>query len=355
MIDYIEIKGYKSIKELRFDIKSINVLIGANGVGKSNFISFFRFLNNAYNQNLANYVSKNGGVNKFLYRGRKITKRIEYKISFDSDTNAYRMILEPGEEKFVVISELMSYKRGSEYDIASGGYETNIRKDGGFKAQYIRRYLETLKVYHFHDVGKDSPFNSDSKINDCYSLSSNGENLASVLYHYKNEEAQVYNRIVKTIQAIAPYFLDFVLKPNSDNEYIRLAWQEKDNELVYGVTDFSDGTMRFVALVTLFLQPNLPKAIIIDEPELGLHPTAIAKLAGLIKSASQRYCQVVLATQSVELVNCFAPEDIVVVDKKAGESTLSRLDSKELGSWLEEYSIGDLWKQNIINKGQPSK
>ena len=172
-----------------------------------------------------------------------------------------------------------------------------------------------------------------------------------MLYKIKQEKPKTYNWILQTIQSIAPYFLDFVLNPN-ENGYIELLWRNKFNEQLYNTYNFSDGTLRLIALTTLLLQPKLPQTIIIDEPELGLHPFAIAKLAGLIKSASQRGCQIIVATQSVELINYFTPEDIITVDYKNGESVFERLDEASLAIWLEDFSLGELWKGNFIN-GQP--
>ena len=179
------------------------------------------------------------------------------------------------------------------------------------------------------------------------------ENLGAFLYNIASENKIVYNLIVKTIQSIAPYFMDFFLIPEA-NKNIKLKWRSKYSSTVYGVNDLSDGTIRFIALTILFLQPRLPETIIIDEPELGLHPTAITKLAGLIKSVSSKDCQVIIATQSTDLISHFDPEDIVTVDQINGESIFNRLSSETLSQWLEDYTIDDLWKRNIISSGQPN-
>ena len=128
---------------------------------------------------------------------------------------------------------------------------------------------------------------------------------------------------------------------------------DKFSSTIYGPTDFSDGTIRFIALATLFLQPEPPKVIIIDEPELGLHPLAIQKLSGLIKSAAAKGTQVILATQSCDLISLFEAEDIITVNQENGSTVMNRLDEKELKAWLEDYTLGELWKQNILKGGQP--
>lgn len=182
-------------------------------------------------------------------------------------------------------------------------------------------------------------------------LHDKGENIASILYNIRNEHPKVYNRILKTIQNIAPNFLDFVLQPN-ETGFLKLFWQNKDSQYNYGVNDLSDGTIRFIALVVLFMQPNLPETIVLDEPELGLHPQAIGILAGLIQSAS-RSSQIIIATQSADLINNFTPEEIIAVNQKKGCSIFQRLDTENLDIWLQEYSLGELWQRNILKKAQP--
>lgn len=349
-MESIDIKGFKSIKELQLPLKPINILIGANGSGKSNFLSFFELLQNIYRKNLQGYVALNGGVDKFLYNGSKVTQEIEGKLTFSA--NSYSFTLKKGENNLTFSKETLSYYDNNYYEVSNFSSETYLHSSGMPRAEYIKDYLEEVRKYHFHDTGKNAPFHKTSNIKtDFLYLYSNGSNIAALLYKIKQEKPKTYNWILQTIQSIAPYFLDFVLNPN-ENGYIELLWRNKFNEQLYNTYNFSDGTLRFIALTVLLLQPKLPQTIIIDEPELGLHPFAIAKLAGLIKSASQRGCQIIVATQSVELINYFTPEDIITVDYKNGESVFERLDEASLAIWLEDFSLGELWKGNFIN-GQP--
>jgi predicted ATPase len=214
--------------------------------------------------------------------------------------------------------------------------------------------LNGLRKYHFHDTSDKSPFTKLSHIeNDIFYLYSDGANLSAFLFEIRRKNKIVYNKIIKTIQSIAPYFSDFYFEPNSE-KYLRLQWTDKYSEIIFGANDLSDGTIRFIALTALFMQPKLPDTIIIDEPELGLHPTAIAKLAGMIKSVSAKGCQVIIATQSTDLISHFSPGDIITVDQINGNSKFKRLRDDELHQWLEEYTIDDLWKRNIITTGQPN-
>lgn len=353
----IKIKGYKSIKDLDLELTPINILIGSNGSGKSNFLSFFTFLENIYRKNLQGYVALNGSAEKFLHKGLKKTKNIECYLKFNK--NGYSFTLGNNEGHFIFEKEGIWYDGNPYYEnpinISNYNTETNIYKTTlPPRVEYIRKYFSQVRKYHFHDTGKDSPFHKESNISSDYStLYSDGSNLAALLYNIKIKKPIVYQRIISVIESIAPYFFDFQLEPK-DNENIKLLWKNKHSEQIYNSYDLSDGTIRFIALATLLLQPKLPETLIIDEPELGLHPFAIAKLSGLIKSASQKGCQIIMATQSVELINHFNAEDIIAVDNRNGESVFTRLNSEKLSIWLEdEYKIGDMWEQNIINEGQP--
>jgi predicted ATPase len=353
-MDYIEISGYKSINKAKIDFNPINILIGSNGSGKSNFISFFDFLNRLYNRKLNDYIALSGGENKILHKGKKVTSEIKFRTEFDGGQNGYSATLSAGTEGFVFTDERLIFKSDRGADISRSDTEARIKTSDNYRAKYVIKYLQGFRKYHFHDTSSQSPFSQLSHIeNDIYYLYESGNNLAAFLYEISQSNKIVYNRIVKTIQSIAPYFSDFYLKPN-DEKYVRLLWNDRYSDITFGANDLSDGTIRFIALTTLFMQPKLPETIIIDEPELGLHPAAIAKLAGMIKSVAARGCQVIIATQSTDLISHFTPEDIITVDQVDGESKFKRLNSDTLMQWLEDYTIDDLWKRNIINTGQPN-
>lgn len=351
-MDYIEINGYKSIKKARIDLASINILIGANGSGKSNFISFFDFLNRLYSRQLNEYIALKGGDNKILHKGKKTTDTILFKMEFDKGQSGYSATLQSGTAGLVFLEENLIDK-GNARNISRSGTEANIKATDNFRAKVVTQYLTGFKKYHFHNTGGNAPFSKYGNIdNDIYYFYEDGMNLAAFMYRIQDTDKKVYNRIIKNIQSIAPYFSDFYYAPDKENN-IRLQWTDKFSGVILGANDLSDGTLRFMALSVLFLQPVLPSIIIIDEPELGLHPTAITKLAGMIRSAAERDCQVIIATQSTDLISHFLPEDIITVDQKNGETVFSRLSSKKLHQWLEDYTIDDLWKRNIITGGQP--
>ena len=350
-MDKIVIEGYKSFKSIELELRPINILIGSNGSGKSNFLSFFEFLNRIYEQKLTEYVALNGGIDKYFFQGGKVTEAIKAAVFFER--NSYSIELRDGNGKFVFTKEALGYN-SSYTDIGHFNNEAQIKSYNGLtRGDYIKNYLSEIKKYHFHDTGKSSPFTKDSHIiNDSYFLYEKGDNLAAFLYGIQKNNPVVYKRIIKVIQSIAPYFSDFYFNV-SPSETVRLQWTDKYSSTTYGPTDLSDGTIRFIALTTLFLQPNPPKVIIIDEPELGLHPMAIQKLAGLIKSVSGKGTQIIIATQNCDLISQFNAEDVVTVNQINGETVMKRLNDEELRNWLDDYTLGELWKQNLLKGGQP--
>lgn len=345
-MEKLTISGYKSIRHTELALGNMNIFIGANGSGKSNLLSFFELLKNIYSQNLRGFAALNGGSERFLHKGAKITSEI--KSVLDLGDEVYSFSIRYGNPDFVFTEEKIT-TNGKVTEFCTSSFEANVKG----KSMRMDVFMDNLAKYHFHDTSKNSPFNQTSNVNnDKFKLYSKGGNLAAFLYNMRQESPAAYNVIVKTVQSVAPYFGDFYLKPS--NDVLRLHWTSKFDETVYGVSDLSDGTMRFVALCALFLQPDPPEIIIIDEPELGLHPAAITKLAGMMKSAAAKNCQIIAATQSADLIRNFKPEDIVTVDLVGGESIFKRLSTKELEVWLNDYyTIDELWKQNIISSAQP--
>jgi predicted ATPase len=368
-LERVTIIGFKSIRKLRdFEIRRLNVLVGANGAGKTNFISLFKLLNRLISRKLQLFVGQSGGADPFLYFGRKVTGEIEIDIEFGQSNlaNGYHIKLVPSSKDHFVFAkeEYRFHDRANHpipltysldtYSLGQGYAESRLpeaAREGG-PAQYVLNDLLSWKVYHFHDTSETARLKQIRDLGDNDVFRPDAANLAAFLYLLRNIYPGHYQRIVETIRLVAPFFDDFVLRPTPENpNKIKLEWHEKQSDDYFDASYFSDGTLRFICLATLLLQPQLPSLVIIDEPELGLHPYAINLLADMLQSAATK-TQVIVSTQSVPLVDQFQPEDVIVVERVNGASVFKRLVSEELSVWLEEYSLGEIWEMNLVG-GRP--
>lgn len=370
----VSISGFKSIghkQEITFG--DVTVCLGANGAGKSNLVSFFRMLNYMTTKGLQNYIAKNGMANAVLYFGSTRTKTISFEINFNVDSwrDKYQVDLAFGMPDSIFISgERIIAQQGERnrhpFDRclqSAGRFESALSEavtgsDAVAKTcRVIKNLLSKCRAFQFHDTSESSRLRNSCFIENAEFLMSDAGNLPAFLFAMKENNLKYYQRIVDHIRIIVPQFQDFRLKPSPINQNnIFLNWVgERGDEYLFGPHQLSDGSLRYMALTTLLLQPEetLPDVIILDEPELGLHPAAIVSLAGMI-SIAKRNCQVVLATQSPELANQFQAEDIVIVNynKQTNESEFKRVELPNLKDWLKDYSIAELWDKNLLG-GRP--
>ncbi|GAA3459681.1 AAA family ATPase [Saccharothrix longispora] len=355
----IEVEGYASIRSARVDLGRLNVLIGANGVGKSNFIRVFELLGRLIESDLRLFVGRNGGASALLNTDPEV-ERIEVRLN--GALHGYEAVLAPGSNDDLIFEREVLYEnlsgRRDQWDIAAGHRETWLHKaEGTFFADWAAYAVDLLRgcrVYHFHDTSRNAPVKRLVPTSDNLLLRSDAGNLAAVLLALSESgdetDRAAYRRILGVVRQVAPFLRDFVLRPESEDR-LRLRWRQVDSDTVFSANQMSDGTLRFICLATLLLHPGLPSLVVLDEPELGLHPYAVVQLAGLLRQASARG-QVLVATQSVTLVNQFGIEDLIVVEREDGASTFARPDWERLAQWLEEYSVGELWEKNLIG-GRP--
>jgi predicted ATPase len=397
----VTLRGFKTFRELAdFQPGPVTVLIGPNGAGKSNFLSFFRLLSSSMVPpgQLQEHVAKMGGASAILYDGPQRTRAIatrltlttglaglggmyggfeEHEYSFDlayaaGDTliyteEKYRSLESGGpteapwtiftaghREPELIKAAEASADAPSTVPTTTKGFVRGAAEWGRARdsAKTILALLQSLIVYQFHDTSETSRIRQKWSLDDGRWLKEDAGNLAPFLYRLQQQYPHYYARILETMRLILPFFAEFELKPEFGK--VLLAWRERGTDRVFTASQAADGMLRIMALVALLQQPefDLPDVVLLDEPELGLHPYAIEVLAGLIRSAS-KHAQVILATQSVSLVDRFTPEDIVVVNRKARESTMQRHTEAELEAWLEEYTLSELWEKNVIG-GRPS-
>lgn len=363
----ITLKGFKTIRDLEnFRPRPLTVLIGPNGAGKSNFISFFRMIGWALSDpdHLPLYVSQQGGASTFLHDGPAKTRAIETELTIETEAGenqyAFRLVY-AARDKLVFADERYRFSDKNRSTLApwratGAGHlvpQLLVKASHDKTARVIRDLLQKIVVFQFHNTSDPARIRGTWDRYDNRWLKEDAANIAPVLFRLQEDDNRYYQQIVDTIRLILPFFSDFALEPQHNR--LILNWRERNSDQVFSVSQASDGMLRIASLVTLLLQPqrDLPDVLILDEPELGLHPYAINIVGGLIRAVSTKI-QVIVATQSTALIDRFEPEDIVVVERE-GEgrsSTFRQLNAEALKGWLEAYSLSELWEKNVLG-GRP--
>ena len=367
-LNSITIRGYRSFRDAELELRPLNVLIGANGAGKSNLVSFFKMLNELMAGRLRQFVASTGHATSNLHFGPKVTLQVEASLQFEMEEaviDTYRMRLgHAAGDTLIFTEECLSFhnpefRDAREEQLGPGHSETLIgarvseTSPQGSTAKVFRHLLNNCRVFHFHDTSATARVRNIGYVGNSKPLMPDAGNLAAVLFRLETESPDAYRRIVDTIRQIAPFFVGFALEPQGfEGKDIILNWRHRESDMVFGPHQLSDGTLRAICLISLLMLPveELPILIVIDEPELGLHPYALSILASLCRSASTS-SQVLVSTQSSAFVSCFDPEHIVVVERDGQSSVLRRPDENALNAWLEDYSLGEVWEKNVIGGG----
>lgn len=389
MLTSISVSGYRSIAQIEaLPLNQVNVLIGPNGAGKSNFISVFRLLKQILDgDGLRRFVAFSGGANNLLHDGAEKTPEMTFQFKFASEeipSYEYNFRLAYGlNDQFYFSKEgyRFSYKNNvlKDQSIEQGSSESELKNfildhdavppvrmpqptpddERKFDSEYevylfesgavrqIIQSVESIKIYQFQNTAVTAALRQTQQVDDTVVLRENGANIASMLLHLKEKFPRHYQRLVANLQLVWPQFAEFVLVP--ENNYMIFRWREKGSEQLFGAHQASDGTLRLLCLLFLLMQPKerRPQLLIIDEPELGLHPAAMRLLAGRIHSAAEEGTQIILATQSPTFLDACSPEDVIVLDRKGRATTAHRLSSERLKLWLEEYTLSEIWEKNI--------
>ena len=378
MLKNLTVHGFKSIERQTIALGALNVLIGANGSGKSNLLGALSFFKASALGNSDTLVKQLGGANRLLYHGKKTTKACFF--ACESEAFSYEQTLIPvagdrldiAKEGLAILgSDVEWLEGGSDIDNLEEqlrGEEEDYLKDAVAAKELseeeaedqIRDFpsakqdIEGWRRYHLHDTSATAAVKSTCNLDDNRYLREDASNLAAYLYWLKLKHATEYRRIVSLIQLATPYFEDFVLEPLRRNEQtIRLEWKQKNSDAYFDADSLSDGTLRFICLATLLNQPKqtMPTLIVIDEPELGLHPLAIRLLAEMLDAAS-KCTQILVATQSVTLLDNFPIDQVIVADHDGRGSVFRRLKADDYLMWLENFSVGELWEKNVLG-GRP--
>ena len=361
-LNNVEIKGFRSIKEMNLGLKTLNVLIGANGAGKSNLIAFFKLVNELMGGRLQQHVGATGGATGNLHFGPGVTPQLEARMVFgvENGTDTYHMrLFHAAGDSLIFAEETVAFHQEGypspkiSSELGVGHLETKIgdlaETWGAHGENAPRALLNRCRVYHFHDTSPTSRVRQYGYMGDNRWLKPDAGNLAAMLYALKLSGETDYRRIVTTIRQVAPFFDDFDLEP-ADTRDIILNWRHRESDLVFGPHQLSDGTLRAICLISLLLQPaeKLPSLIVVDEPELGLDPCAVDVIASLFRSVSQ-HAQVLVSTQSSAFVDSFeAGRHRGRGTKSMKPTEFKRTQAEDLDSWVEDYAHGEIWERDSV-------
>ena len=351
----IKIEGFKSIASAELELGDLNVVIGANGSGKSNLIGAFRLLERVCSRRLQAFVA--GEPDRLLHHGRKVTPTLS--LAFVLGGSSYGLKLRVQKDTLVLENERASSGEELLREPEPADYEGEVFKETirFFSHESVEDCFPIGKdffVYHFHDTSDSCAAKQASAIDDNRLLRPDAANVAAYLYWLQEKQPVEFRNIEEHVRLVAPFFDGFILAPSRLNERkIKLEWRHRDSDAYFDAYSLSDGTLRFICLATLLLQPSPPPLILLDEPELGLHPSAIHLLAEMLEAASTA-SQVLLATQSVALLDYFSAKDVIVAENSGLrlQTTFRRLDEEKLRVWLDNFSLGELWEKNVLG-GRP--
>lgn len=365
----VTIEGFRSLKQVDLqNLQALNVLIGANGAGKSNLIRFFEMLSwMLKGQNLQEFIGLQGGADDLLFMGKQQTPHLKASIALETarGLNEYAFVLSAASaNKMIFVEERYRFSatghetaaRWSQLPVGSGESAlvdvAQTATKTNTTAKTVVHLLRSIVTYQFHDTSENAYIKQTWDVNDYVFLRSHGGNLAAVLLYLRENHVKRYQLIEKQISRVLSSFGGFDLQ--ALNGKVELRWKHRNGKKTLGAHLTSDGSLRLFCLMTLLNLPNdmLPAIILLDEPELGLHPSAITLIAAMIRTLSAR-CQVILATQSPLMVDNFSLDNIIVADLEDGATRLRRLSQAEYQQWLDDdFSASDLWLSNVLG-GQP--
>lgn len=374
MIESIHVGGFRSLADFKVDdLPNPTVMIGPNGAGKSNVFRFLEMVGWMLTRppgGLARFVREHGGADDQLFGGRRRTGRMEASLALRTTAGRadYRFALTHADPDRLQFTDERFHLRDGDrpsdsssqdawLELGTGHAEAKLldvgdagldEADGeGSGARAIVATLGSCSCYQFHDTSNRSRVSKLSHAGDGRRLCSDGSNLAAVLHFLERNDMRRYESICYHVGRVLPPFDRFAIEERRDR--LTLHWKAKGSDKTRGAHLASDGSLRTFALMTLLnLPPDLlPSVILLDEPELGLHPAAVSLVGGMIRSLSARR-QIIVATQSSLLVDVFELDKLLVLGLDGDATTVQRPESEDYREWLGECSTGQLWEKNLL-------
>lgn len=375
MLHRVRVTGLWSLAECTLSLRPMNVVLGANGAGKSSLLNVFRLLRAIVGRGMATFIAERGGASSVLHYGPKVTRHATIELVFEGaeGTHGYAVTLAfVAPDRLVFAEERVWFQRdgethSTEHRLGPGAHPESALADAILSsgpaapvAKAVKWHLDRVCHYHVHDTSMTAAMRQTCSVDDAAFLAPDGANLAAFLLAMRDANPAAYVQIRDVVRRVFPRFDDFVLEPQGPGgRSVILRWREVGRAYEFGPHQLSDGTLRFIAYAALLLQPgapasaehpNFPLLVVVDEPELGFHPTALALVGEMLQVFP---AQRIVATQSVDMVGHLVStadelDRLVLVDRVDGGSLFRRADPVALRPWLDDYAPGQLWTHGIL-------
>lgn len=372
-INHIKIGGFRRLYDIDLEVRPFMVLIGANGIGKTSMLDAFSLLSASASGGLNSKLSQFGGIASILTRD----KAEAMSLFVDMDVPGYKPLkyelhLTPKGVGHAISREILSqqirplpakpflhinssngnilYYDTAKKTLVHPSWEHNpvetflSQVPKAFKEpEELRHKLGSATQYHVLDVGSRAPVKLPQQMKPAELPGADGEDLVPFLYSLRESNRDRYDTIEDTLKAAFPGFESLHFPPVAAG-MLALTWKEKHFNRPLFMHELSEGTLRFLWLVSLLQSPGLSTVTMIDEPEVSLHPELLSFLAELMREASKR-TQLIVATHSDRLIRFLQPCEVVVLDaNENGLAAAQWADSLDLDEWLKEYSLDEVWR-----------
>ncbi|MFQ6132164.1 MAG: AAA family ATPase [Armatimonadota bacterium] len=374
-ITRLHVQGYRCLRDVDLELRPLTVLIGPNGSGKSSLLDVLLLLKQGLSGELGEALNERGGLGRLATYGREGPLAVElvcrhplqpeaysYSIGMqDTGYGAYEITAETlthgdleGEARCLIdrrqepllgpLAFLLGGPQGE--SPALNPAELLVPQKRPESGYWFLRLFDELELYAQLDVSPRSLVRAQQTLWPVVLPGAQGADLAAALYTTRTHFADWYARLEEALRATFPEFrkLDFPVVAAGE---ITLAWHQQGLPKALWPNQLSDGTVRYLWLCAILLSPGLPPVLMIDEPETSLHPKLLMLLAGLLREAATR-TQIIVATQSAQLINWLKPEEVLVLDREDGEVTARRGDTFDLEEWLKEYTLGEAWVTGLM-------
>lgn len=379
IFESITIEGYRRLSSVHLAMRDLTVMIGANGVGKTSLLDVFKLLAASAKGQLLEQIG--GGLEGMLTRGKADHLAISleagvpghaplkynlklipargssYEIGVETLTQ-HNNPNEPLPQKFID-----SHKQNVKYfDVQTKRWESPTWEHNLFEtslsqvpkmyqqSENLRKQLASCTYYGALDVSDRSPVRQPQDMRPATLPGANGEDLVSCLYDLRETDPDRFEIVEDTLAAAFPDFEKLNFPPVAAGK-LSMTWKDKNFPKPIYVHELSEGTLRFLWLVTLLQSRGLTSITLIDEPEVSLHPELLRLLADLMREASKR-TQLIVATHSDRLVRFLKPDEVLICDAEGGLTTMTWADKLDLDRWLSEYSLDEVWAMNLMG-GRP--